>query len=664
MRNASGEVITLQYDAMDRLSRRVLPDGDRHEFAYTSTGQIAAFRDARGTTAIEYDDRDRPLIERQPDGEEIRFGYDAKGNRVRLTTRDGDTEYTFDQLDRVTAIRDPRGNTTRYTYDSRGLRTGTIHANGVATEYSYDNLGRLISVRHRRAGTVLGSYDYTLSPTGQRLQVIENLGRRVSYTYDPMGRLTREDIAPAGGGALASNVFTYNAVGNRLTKMDSAGLTLYSYDANDRVTAAGPQQFGYDANGNLTSVTSGAATLAYRYDAIDRLRGVAGAAGISTFTYDAMNNRVQAAAPSGTANFLIDRFAPAGLAQVLRQADPGNVGTAQYIHDGGSPISQAIGGTTSVMLTDAHGSVRLLTDETGVVTDKIDYDAFGQVLTRTGSTPASFLYGGQQLDPSTGWYDLRARYYDPRSGRFHSSDPASGSASEPTTLHRYQYAGNDPVNLADPSGETWSLASATAASGIAVTLAGIGYGLVTGDFKGAAFIAGAGVTITAVGGAGMFLGWLGGAVAPVVPAAATPQGQTVLREVTEKVVRAPRNMAQLAEAARAVLPELPAHLQRTQVIRLNPVSATDFVMRNAQAVINQSQVIANAYRAAPHLSTMHRIMDPLVGGHTGPLLVCALIVTAEAMAFTQGMTDPLFVSHLVQAGNRALWTRGMVCSPH
>ena len=66
------------------------------------------------------------------------------------------------------------------------------------------------------------------------------------------------------------------------------------------------------------------------------------------------------------------------------------------------------------------------------------------------STPTG--YDGQQFDSLTGLYDLRARYYDPTTGRFLSRDTASIDFSNPVELNRYSYAEDDPVNLTDPSG--------------------------------------------------------------------------------------------------------------------------------------------------------------------------------------------------------------------
>jgi RHS repeat-associated protein len=54
----------------------------------------------------------------------------------------------------------------------------------------------------------------------------------------------------------------------------------------------------------------------------------------------------------------------------------------------------------------------------------------------------------------TALYDLiRARWYNPASGRFASIDPYPGDPMSPVSLHRYLYANTSPVNYTDPSGK-------------------------------------------------------------------------------------------------------------------------------------------------------------------------------------------------------------------
>jgi RHS repeat-associated protein len=108
--------------------------------------------------------------------------------------------------------------------------------------------------------------------------------------------------------------------------------------------------------------------------------------------------------------------------------------------------------TPSFYNYDGGGSVRQLTNSAGVVTDEYEYDAFGNSFTRQGTTPNNYLYRGEQYDSDLGLYYLRARYYNPSTGRFLSRDPESGVNFVPKTLHKYLYVGGDPVNMVDPSG--------------------------------------------------------------------------------------------------------------------------------------------------------------------------------------------------------------------
>jgi len=48
---------------------------------------------------------------------------------------------------------------------------------------------------------------------------------------------------------------------------------------------------------------------------------------------------------------------------------------------------------------DGHGSVRQLTNAAGSITDSYDYDAFGNLVNQTGSTPNNYLFAGEQYDP-------------------------------------------------------------------------------------------------------------------------------------------------------------------------------------------------------------------------------------------------------------------------
>ena len=147
---------------------------------------------------------------------------------------------------------------------------------------------------------------------------------------------------------------------------------------------------------------------------------------------------------------------------MLAELDYDNAEKCFYTR-GDELISQERDGKNSYY--DGHGSVRALADENGKVTDTYVYDAFGNLISSYGSTKNDFLFCGEQFDPVTGLYYLRARYMNPSVGTFISMDSYEGSIDDPVSLHKYLYCNSDPVNNYDPSGYN-TLAEMEATTGI------------------------------------------------------------------------------------------------------------------------------------------------------------------------------------------------------
>jgi RHS repeat-associated protein len=118
----------------------------------------------------------------------------------------------------------------------------------------------------------------------------------------------------------------------------------------------------------------------------------------------------------------------------------------------GQILAEYDAGAWEYILPDALGSVRQVIDAAGQVSLAQGYDPFGNLLEQVGVGQSGFGYTGEQEDPSTGLIFLRARYYEPMTGRFLSEDTKPGIAYQPKSLHIYMYAWNNPVLLTDPSG--------------------------------------------------------------------------------------------------------------------------------------------------------------------------------------------------------------------
>src|SRR5262249_8841448 len=153
-----------------------------------------------------------------------------------------------------------------------------------------------------------------------------------------------------------------------------------NYDANDRLTTD-----SYDANGN--TINNGGISNSYDFENQLLQRG-----GV-TFIYDGDGNRVTKTVAGVTTNYLVDTNSLTGYSQVLDEMTNGSV--ARTYTYGLELINerQVINGTpaTSFYGYDGHGSVRFLTDASGTMTDTYDYDAFGNLIASTGSTPNNYL---------------------------------------------------------------------------------------------------------------------------------------------------------------------------------------------------------------------------------------------------------------------------------
>lgn len=461
----NGQTTTMTYDIMDRLIRKDFFDGSFEAWTYTDKGQVKTSETVNGVITHTYDDRDRLIRVDQPDGAYLEYSYDAQGNRLSVTTPAGVTSYTFDELNRLKTTTDAAGLVTTYSYDPVGNRAGMVYAMGNTTTYTYDELNRLTRLEHKDVnGQTQGLFIYTLGPAGNRLKIQDHTGRVVDYTYDTTYKLLTESITDDLGLVTFDVTYTYDLVGNRLTKSLAGTVVVdYTYDDNDRIqsefdpVASATTSYSYDDNGNTLERNKAGVFTTYTYDAENQLSTLVDSGATTAYGYDDTGMRVSKTDGGTNITYLLDKNRP--YAQVLSEYNSAasvdfNVnGTATVSYTYGDDlISQERGGNTSTYLYDGLGSTRLLIDQSGAVTDSYLYEAFGGVLETMGSTPNDYLYTGEQFDANSGFYYLRARYYNPILGRFHSLDTYLGRQFEPITLHKYLYANANPVRFIDPSG--------------------------------------------------------------------------------------------------------------------------------------------------------------------------------------------------------------------
>jgi YD repeat-containing protein len=380
---------------------------DNPDVTYTyepGTSLRASMSDRTGTTTYQYDEVGRPTWRFSPHGT-FSYVYDESGQLINLNVPQGVTfAYEWDALGRLGKVTGAGGEIT-YHYDAGNNLTNLTLPNGISTDYAHDQLNRVTNlVSTLTNSTTLAHFGYQRDLTGKRIydtNYVNSVEFTQSYLYDNLNRLTQDILGMVDPGDPANplvDTTTYgmDAEGNRTSfQFDSTTGTTSShtqaYDTNDRITGD-----TYDANGN--TLTAGDV-----YDFENRLihRG-----NTFSFVYDGDGNRILKFAYGANRKtiFYVDAQTPTGYAQVIgeRYEDlQGNWQGYQFytyrldLHH--TQYETAINQYEHAYYGyDGHGSVRYLTDDTGVITDTYDYDAYGSLISSTTTsgnpTPNVYLY--------------------------------------------------------------------------------------------------------------------------------------------------------------------------------------------------------------------------------------------------------------------------------
>ena len=209
--------------------------------------------------------------------------------------------------------------------------------------------------------------------------------------------------------------------------------------------------YSYDGNGNLIKI-SGSKNAEYVYNTRNQLiyskTSESGLVNEENYEYDVEGVRKTKILGSIETEYVTYTINGLSYLWAVKENDVAN----KFYHRAFGIVSEKIEGSTYFYITDALGNVRGLSDTSENTTDSYRYDAYGVLLSRSGTTKNCYGYQSEEYDETTGLIYLRARYYSPVSGRFISQDSYSGEIWSPVTLNKYIYANNNPVNYNDPSG--------------------------------------------------------------------------------------------------------------------------------------------------------------------------------------------------------------------
>jgi len=372
-----------QYDDFGRVSAETSPDTGTTTYTYDAAGNLTSKTDANGTViTYTYD-----LLNRLTDvsfidaAQDITYTYDEDVNGLgRLTGMSdpsGTYVYGYDVDGNLVSVQktvDGVTYTTGYDYDEAGLHTGMTYPDGRTVDYERDGGGNVTRVTTTENGTItvvadnivylpFGPLtDMTLGNGLTQTRGFDQLYRAASrqvpgfqdltYSLDAVGNITgiSDQIAATAGqtfgyddlyrlasatGAYGTIGYTYDKVGNRLTRTQDGQTDTYAYEPGTHkltgITGPGAQTFGYDAVGNITSKNS--QTLIYNLK--NRLIRITDqGTTVGEYVYNGKGQRIK---KTVDADITIYHYDLAG--NLIGESDAAGVFTAQFIYLGAERLA-------------------------------------------------------------------------------------------------------------------------------------------------------------------------------------------------------------------------------------------------------------------------------------------------------------------------------------
>ena len=492
----NGNILKNTYDNKNRLTERTAKEKKTgketvHTYRYNAYGDVAVQDD----TQFVYGDvsgqvtKETTKLTKNKDVVK-NYTYDSNGNKSTFSVKAGeDTKlslsYEYDGSSRLISVKDSEGNqAVSYAYDTEGSLSERQAANGLKTTYGYDYQNRLTSMTNETGKGVVSKYSSTYLKNGQKAEevstVMDKKGKSTkktaAYTYDMLGRITRE--TKTGREDIS---YTYDANNNRKQMAIGNKTTAYQYNKNDELLRTDTLHtdtekndvviYKNDKNGNRlatvnrSEIPAEAKDTSYidvdvtlgdnqlndnvvnHYNALNQLTETLTKNYKVSFTYDAEGLRTGKTVNGEKTVYVWDGD------QVVMELSKGGAVQKRYIR--GNDLVYADKGENTektYYVTDMHGNVVQLLDESGNVTKTYEYDSFGNEVKPEKKDENPYRYCGEYYDKETEEVYLRARYYQPSVGRFITRDTYTGESNEPLSLHLYTYCANDGVNAWDPSG--------------------------------------------------------------------------------------------------------------------------------------------------------------------------------------------------------------------
>ncbi|WP_405116038.1 RHS repeat-associated core domain-containing protein [Paenibacillus sp. FSL K6-1217] len=289
------------------------------------------------------------------------------------------------------------------------------------TEYTYNKaLNWVESLTNKKGDQILSEFQYTYDNNGNVISITETKSdgtkQTSNYSYDALNRLS----ASNRNGSSNKVIYTYDLKGNRKT-----------LEANDEIEKEyTDSSHVYNLQNVLTSVTKGTSKTDYYYYADGLRYKKVNGNNETQYNYNFNTEVITEEKNNGEqANYV------RGDRVLVKKEKKDNNYLKDYYY-----------------LYNGHGDVIQIVDTSGTIVNSYSYDEWGNISNQFERISNPFKYTGEIYDEETGYYYLRARYYDPSIGRFLNEDTYEGQIDNPLSMNFYTYVENNPLNFTDPSG--------------------------------------------------------------------------------------------------------------------------------------------------------------------------------------------------------------------
>jgi RHS repeat-associated protein len=494
-------------------------DGEKVSYTYNAGGLLHSMSGEKGNSVynyvkqLGYDKFEQRVFLHYGNGTKTTYNYEEDRRRLKHMSANTaakrsfmDNEYTYDKVNNILSLKNSApvpssnlmGGASEYTYEyddlyrlteAKGHYTGPNEQHRYTLQMSYNSVGSILEKTqlHQRSssgtswqeqkkttyqqayvysqeqphaavhiGGQTYSYDSNGNQTGwtddksgqrrkifwdeeNRIRAIMDNGATFHYVYDAQGQRVLKGHSSgqnlyvnASQKAGSGNMSNYTVYVNPYLVLRSGGYTKHYYIESQRIVSKLGSGWDDSGKGPLETNKAGEGQVNYENKHLQL-----GDAIVKNLKFLGQDGAILTAGKSG-------------------KVPPGQLNTKDKGGGGSEPPSTSTVESFQYYYHPDHlGSTSYITDASGEVYQHLEYFAFGETFveehSNTNRTP--FLYNGKELDDETGLYYYGARYYDARTSIWASVDPL---AEKYPNASPFIYCANNPVNLIDPDGRSWT----------------------------------------------------------------------------------------------------------------------------------------------------------------------------------------------------------------